>query len=104
MRTLLLRILPGMLVSVIVMAGLSGLFFFLNPLSIHEVNRLRWVPILITGVGLSVASRLNPENAPALAACTFIADCALEALPIFVHPVCLFPGCCRCAGYPGEPE
>jgi thiol-disulfide isomerase/thioredoxin len=59
MRTSVFRIVLGILASVLVMAVLGGFFFFLNPLGIHEVNRLRWVPILITGVGLSVGSRLN---------------------------------------------
>jgi len=59
MRTSVLKLVLGILASVLVMAILGGFFFFLNPLSIHEVNRLRWVPILVTGIGLSVGSRLN---------------------------------------------
>jgi len=62
MRTSIFRIVLGILASVLVMAVLAGFFFFLNPMGIHEVNRLRWVPILITGIALSVGSRLSRKT------------------------------------------
>ncbi len=62
MRTSVVRIVLGILASILLMAVLAGFFFFLNPMGIHEVNRLRWVPILITGIALFVGSRINRKT------------------------------------------
>ncbi len=60
-----LRIILGIVLSMASMAALFYLFVFLNPLRIHEVNSLKWIPILITIVGLYISGRLN-RNTPTI--------------------------------------
>lgn len=53
------RIILGIVSSIICMGLLFYLFIFLNPLKIHEANTLKWIPVLITIGGLYISGRLN---------------------------------------------
>ena len=71
------KLILGIISSVIIMAMLFYLFIFANPLQIHEVNSLKWVPILVTIFGLYVSGRIN-KNTP------------LKLLPLLFLPFIIF--------------
>ena len=56
------RVILGIISSIISMGALFYLFIFLNPLKIYEVNSLKWVAILATIVGLYLSGKLNKDT------------------------------------------
>lgn len=63
MKKNLLRILSGILISIIIMGLLFYFFLFINPFKIYESNTLKWIPILITAISMYFSGKLN-KNTP----------------------------------------
>ena len=66
------RIMLGIISSIASMGVLFYVFIFLNPFKIYEVNTLKWVPILITIVGLYISGSLNKDTPTILLPLLFI--------------------------------
>jgi D-alanyl-D-alanine carboxypeptidase len=71
------NLLLGLLISVVIIAILFYFFLFLNPLSIHNSNTLKWIPILITALSIYPSASLNQHT-------------SLKFLPILLLPLFLF--------------
>lgn len=58
-KTILLKISAGIISSILIMAGGFYFFMFANPLHIHQVNLLKWIPILICFAALYTSGMLT---------------------------------------------
>ncbi|QCK16154.1 TlpA family protein disulfide reductase [Mangrovivirga cuniculi] len=52
----------GIIASSIIMGLMFYFFLFLNPLNIHEVNSLKWIPVLIAVTGIFISGKINKET------------------------------------------
>ncbi|WP_117885342.1 TlpA family protein disulfide reductase [Aureibaculum luteum] len=57
-----LRLILGIITTVLIMALLFYFFLFLNPLNIYESNTLKWIPILICVISLLASGFINKET------------------------------------------
>ena len=73
---IILRLIAGLLVSSIIIFLLFYIFLILNPGRIHEVNFLKWIPLLILGISMYISGRIN-KSTPA------------KWLPILILPIVL---------------
>lgn len=58
----ILRLILGIIMTVLIMALLFYFFLFLNPLNIYESNTLKWIPILICVISLYASGFINSET------------------------------------------
>ncbi len=62
MKNQILKILLGVITSVIIIGLLFYFFLFLNPLGIYQSNTLRWIPIFIVGVSFYCSGLINKNT------------------------------------------
>ncbi|WP_282042715.1 serine hydrolase [Winogradskyella flava] len=77
MKNQILKILLGVVTSVIIIGLLFYFFLFLNPLGIYQSNTLRWIPIFIVGVSFYCSGLINKNT-------------TIKLLPILFIPVIPF--------------
>lgn len=58
----ILRLIIGIITTVLIMALLFYIFLFINPFGIYESNTLKWIPILISVIGLYASGSINNET------------------------------------------
>lgn len=71
------RLVWGIVVSTAIMGVLFYIFMFVNPLRIHNVNLLQWIPVFICILGFYLSGRINR-------------DTPLRFLPILYIPLVIF--------------
>ncbi len=57
-----INLLLGVVSTLLVMALLLYMFFFVNPFGIYEPNKLKWIPVLITAAGFLISGWINRET------------------------------------------
>lgn len=86
MKNQILRILLGIIVSVVIVGILFYFFIFLNPLGIYESNTLKWIPVLIIGVSLYFSGRINQNTSLKLLPILFLPLILLKPFNFFYLP------------------
>ena len=86
MKKSILRIVLGVVSSIAVMALLFYAFLFLNPLHIHNVNLLKWIPILICVAALFTSGVINKKTPIKLLPALFIPFVIFDLFNFFYLP------------------
>ncbi|MDZ7757750.1 TlpA disulfide reductase family protein [Rhodohalobacter sp.] len=85
-KKIIFRLSIGILSSVAMMAAGFYLFLFANPLHLHQVNLLKWIPILIGFTALLASGKINGETPVKFLPFLFIPFVVFDLFNFFYFP------------------
>jgi thiol-disulfide isomerase/thioredoxin len=85
-KKIVFRILFGLLSSIAILAAGFYFFLFANPLQLHQVNLLKWIPILLCFPALYASGRINKETPVIYLPLLFIPFVVFDLFNFFYFP------------------
>ncbi|MDR9417667.1 TlpA family protein disulfide reductase [Gracilimonas sp.] len=84
-----LRLLAGILSSIIILGGGFYFFLFPNPLNIHQANILKWIPVGLCFAALYASGKINQETPVKFLPLLFIPFIIFDLFNYFYFPFIL---------------
>ena len=85
-KRIIIKILSGILSSVVIMAAGFYFFLFANPLHLHQVNLLKWIPVLICFLALFASGKINEDTPVKFLPFLFIPFVIFDLFNFFYFP------------------
>ena len=85
-KKIIFRLSTGILSSVVIMAAGFYFFLFANPLHLHQVNLLKWIPVLICLLALFASGKINEDTPVKFLPFLFIPFVIFDLFNFFYFP------------------